>query len=135
MFGTLSIRRTFTNNTGAPVTQLRFRVVEITTFILPSVAGQADVRPLNSNDLDVIVGGNPVTVRGTIVESPPTQDLGGGWNTSMVPSIGGNLMLNEPIAPGGSITVQFLLGVMRTGLFSFYLNIEASNESAPTSHP
>ncbi|HYX42094.1 MAG TPA: hypothetical protein VE821_10375, partial [Pyrinomonadaceae bacterium] len=29
--GTLSIRRTFTNNTGSPVTRLRFRIVDITT--------------------------------------------------------------------------------------------------------
>ncbi|MDT7690282.1 MAG: hypothetical protein QOE46_3041, partial [Acidobacteriota bacterium] len=41
-FGTMSIRRTVTNNTGANVTKLRFRVVDITTSPVP--AGVADLR-------------------------------------------------------------------------------------------
>jgi hypothetical protein len=45
-FGTLSIRRKFTNNTGAPVTRLRFRVVDVTTFPAPS--GIADLRSRTS---------------------------------------------------------------------------------------
>ena len=35
-FGTVDIRRTFTNNTGANVTRLRFRIVDLTTFPTPS---------------------------------------------------------------------------------------------------
>src|SRR5207237_8603161 len=81
-FGTLSIRRTFTNNTGAPVSALRFRIVEVTTFPSPN-AGTADLRARDSQDIPVMVGGNPVTVRGTSAEQPPTQANGGGWHTSM----------------------------------------------------
>ena len=31
-FGTLTIRRVFTNKTGQPVTRLRFRIVDVTTL-------------------------------------------------------------------------------------------------------
>ena len=31
-FGTYDFRQTFTNNTGAPITRLRFRIVDLTTF-------------------------------------------------------------------------------------------------------
>src|SRR5437868_134472 len=49
--GTLSIRRRFVNNTGATVTRLRFRVVNITTQNTPiSVAPQADLRLVTSGD-------------------------------------------------------------------------------------
>jgi hypothetical protein len=32
-FGTLDIRRTYTNHTGASVSRLRFRVIDLTTFL------------------------------------------------------------------------------------------------------
>src|SRR6185369_11696923 len=40
--GTLSVRRRFVNNTGAPVTRLRFRIVDISTISVPG--GIADLR-------------------------------------------------------------------------------------------
>src|SRR5205085_3582529 len=47
--GTLTIRRRFVNNTGATVTALRFRVVDVTTLNTPNPGGQqADVRLLGS---------------------------------------------------------------------------------------
>ena len=45
-FGTLDLRRTFTNNTGGNVTRLRFRIIDLTTFPAPS--GIADLRPRTS---------------------------------------------------------------------------------------
>ena len=45
-FGTLSIRRRFQNNTGQPVTRLRFRIIDVTTF--PRPAGIADMRGITS---------------------------------------------------------------------------------------
>lgn len=45
-FGTLALRRTVINYTGASVSRLRFRIVDITTF--PS-AGVADLRPRTSS--------------------------------------------------------------------------------------
>lgn len=135
-YGTLSIRRRFTNNTGQPVSRLRFRIVEVTTLTTPPVPGQADLRALTSNDFAVTTSRGPLTVHGTTLEQPPTQSSGGGWNSSLnVPSVSGNVILftpdtgtitlNAPIENGGSIDVQFLLGVMQTGTFRFYVDIEA----------
>jgi predicted extracellular nuclease len=121
-FGTMSIRRTFINNTGMPVTRLRFRIVEVTTFPVPSMSGQADLRALDSSDIVVTVAGNPVDVRGTTLEQPPTQAVGGGWNSSMNV---GFITLGAPLANGSSVSVQFLLGVEATGTFKFFVNIEA----------
>jgi predicted extracellular nuclease len=120
-FGTLSIRRTFTNNTGADVSQLRFRIVEVTTFPSPG-AGTADLRARDSQDISVMVGGNPVTVRGTTVEQPPTQANGGGWDTTMKVGV---ISTGAPLADGQSVSVQFLLGIQQTGAFKFFINIEA----------
>ncbi|HEX6186179.1 MAG TPA: lamin tail domain-containing protein, partial [Pyrinomonadaceae bacterium] len=54
-FGTLSIRKTITNNTGAPITRLRFRVIDITTFPPPSTF--ADLRPRSSGAVVVAITG------------------------------------------------------------------------------
>ena len=45
--GTMSFRRRITNFTGAPVSRLRFRIIDITTFPVPT-AGVADLRALTS---------------------------------------------------------------------------------------
>jgi hypothetical protein len=127
-FGTLSIRRTITNNTGQSVTRLRFRVVDVTTFPAPS--SFADMRPRSSTDITVTVDRPPcgngttsnVTVRGTTLEQPPVQPNGGGFNTAM--SVGA-ISLAQPLAPGASVDVQFLLGIQQGGSFRFIFNVEA----------
>jgi hypothetical protein len=133
--GTLSVRRRFVNNTGAPVTRLRFRIVDISTFSVPG--GIADVRALTSSSVTVNgvtdastclasngVATTPctVTVLGTTLEQPPAQAMGGGNNSSMS---AGTITLATPLAPGASINLQFLLGVQQTGSFKFFFNIEA----------
>ena len=129
-FGTMTIRRTFTNNTGAPVTRLRFRIIEVTTFPTPN-GTTADLRARSSNDTVISVGGSPVNVRGTTVETPPVQPKGGGWNTSMNV---GFINFGSPLANGASVSVQFLLGVQQTGTFKFFINIEAGDaQPAPAS--
>ncbi len=132
--GTLSIRRRFVNNTGAPVTRLRFRVIDITAG--PAGGNFADVRGLTSTD--VVVSGitdestclahngvptTPcsVTVLGTILEQPPFLS-GGGFNSSL--SVG-SITLATPLPAGASVSLQFLLGVRDRGVFKFYVNIEA----------
>ena len=79
-FGTLDLRRTFTNTTGVPLTRLRFRIVDITTY--PPLGGVADLRPRSSVDVAVTVDPRPcgagtsdVTVRGTTLEQPPAQQI------------------------------------------------------------
>jgi hypothetical protein len=126
-FGTLDIRRTIVNNTGGNVTRLRFRIVDITTFPAPS--GIADLRPRTSNNVVVTVdrppcgsGTSNVTVNGTLLETPPPQLNGGGFNSSMSAQ---TVTLATPIANGASIDVRFLLGIQQTGSFKFFFNVEA----------
>ena len=51
-FGTIDIRRTFTNFTGANVTRLRFRVVDLTTFPRPRMQTCAREPPRRSCTVD-----------------------------------------------------------------------------------
>lgn len=43
-FGTLDVRRTFTNTSGGDLTRLRFKIIDLTTFPAPS--GTADLRQI-----------------------------------------------------------------------------------------
>jgi hypothetical protein len=117
--GTLDIRRKFTNNTGAPVTRLRFRVVDITTTNSPNPGGpQADLRVLTS--ADTTANGGTLFIRGTSLEAPSDATTGGGLNSSMVVTLPGGAL-----APGASINVRYLLGVAASGTFRFFINVEA----------
>jgi hypothetical protein len=132
-FGTLDLRRRFVNNTGANITRLRFRVIDVTTFPAPS--GFADLRPRTTSSV-VVAGINDsvtctaagqltpcsVTVNGTTLEQPPSQPNGSGFNGSLS---AGTITLGTPLANGASINLRFLLGLQQTGSFKFYLNIEA----------
>ncbi|MEP6919708.1 MAG: Ig-like domain-containing protein [bacterium] len=119
--GTLTIRRKFTNNTGAAVTRLRFRIVDVTTATAP--LGTADLRTLTSSDVTVnLTGGGTLLVRGLTLEQPPNQPSGGGLNSSQAAGI---VTVGTPIANGASINVQFVLGVQQSGNFRFFINVEA----------
>lgn len=134
-FGTLDIRRRVLNITGFPVTRLRFRIVDISTFPAPS--GIADLRPRTStdivvngiNDNETCLGDAPcsVTVQGTTLEQPPTQNNGGGFNSSMSAD---SVTLATPLAPGDSINLHFLLGLQQTGSFKFFINVELLTDQA-----
>jgi hypothetical protein len=130
-FGTLNIRRRFQNNTGAPITRLRFRVIDVTTFPAPS--GFADLRsrtsvavgPVTVNDAATCAP-NPapcmITINGTTLESPPLQLNGGGFNPTLSE---GMISMGTPLAPAASVNVQFLLGIQQTGNFKFFIIVEA----------
>jgi hypothetical protein len=119
--GTLSIRRRFTNTTMQTVTRLRFRIVDVTTLNTPNPGGaQADVRLLDSPTFNITTSRGPLTVHGTLVETPPAQTHGGGLNSSA-----GIVSFPVGVAPGASIDVQFLLGVQTNGRFRFLVNVEA----------
>ena len=127
-FGTMSIRRTVTNNTGTNITRLRFRIADVTTH--PTSGPYADIRARSSSTVSVTVtGGASRTVQGMTLEEPPAQPNGGGHNSTLA---AGTVTLAQPLASGQSVDVQFLVGVMTTGTFRFFLNIEAVT-SAPTS--
>lgn len=126
-FGTLDIRRTFTNNTGGNVTRLRYRVIDLTTFPAPS--GIADLRPRTSTAVVVTVdrppcgsGTSNITVQGTTLEEPPVQLNGGGFNSSLS---SGTVTLATPLPNGATIDIRWLLGIQQTGSFKFYVNIDA----------
>ena len=127
-FGTLDLRRTFTNTSGAPITSLRFRIIDLTTFPAPS--GYADLRPRTSTDVVVTVDRTPcgsgtsnVTVAGTTLLQPPSQPNGGGFNSVMtVPSV----TAGTPLAPGASIDVRFLLGIQQNGTSRFAVVAEGT---------
>jgi hypothetical protein len=116
-FGTIDLRRTFTNATGGNITRLRFRILKITTF--PAPAGTADLRPRTSTSVVVTVdrapcgsGTSNITVNGTTLEQPPSQPNGGGFNSSMS---AGTVTLGTPLANGASIDLRFLFGIQQTG--------------------
>jgi Bacterial Ig-like domain (group 3)/Bacterial Ig domain/Calx-beta domain len=133
--GTLTVRRRFVNTTGAPVTRLRFRIIDISAFTTnPAIA---DLRGLTSTS--VVISGitdsgtclasngsatTPctVTVEGSTLEVPPNQPLGGALNSSFN---AGTITLATPLASGASLNLQFVLGVERSGLFKFFFNMEA----------
>ena len=122
-FGTIDARRTFVNNTGAPITRLRFRIADLTTFPAPS--GFADLRPRTSTAVVVTVdrppcgsGTSNVTVQGTTLEQPPSQPNGGGFYSTLS---AGTVTLGTPLANGASIDLRFLLGIQQTGIYKFAL--------------
>jgi hypothetical protein len=93
----------------------------------------ADLRPRTSTNVVVsgindaatctAAGFSPpctVTVLGTLLQTPPSQLNGGGFNSSMSVAIPGGTLAN-----GASIDVQFLLGIQQTGTFKFFVNVEA----------
>ena len=128
---TLKIRRTITNNTGAPVTLLRFRAMQITTLGSPNEVGataQADVRPVTSANETVTVNapcigtGTSRTVQALTLDAPTTHALGGGFNSTVR---SGTVTLRQPLQPGQSIDLNFWLAVVTSGKYRYFFNIEA----------
>ena len=119
-FGTIDIRRRITNSTGAPITRLRVRIINLTTF--PAPAGTADLRARTSGNLFVpLSGGLFASVRGTALEQPPAQTNGGGLNSSMSAE---TVTLATPLNAGSSISLRFLFGVQQQGNYNFCAVIE-----------
>jgi hypothetical protein len=130
--GTLSFRRRFTNRTGFAITKLRIRIVDLTTAggRTPS---QADLRALDSSTISVTrTDGTPVTLRGTTVETPPAQAMGGGLNTSMRV---GTITMASPLGPNAPVDVQIVTGVEQAGSFRFFINVEAITATPGTGAP
>jgi hypothetical protein len=120
-FGTVDLRTTWRNVSGANITRLRFRIIDLTTF--PSPSGVADLRPRTSTAVVVTIDGFPcgtgtsnVTIQGTTLEQPPTQANGGGFNGSLS---AGTVTLGTPLANNGTVMVRFLLGIQQTGTARF----------------
>lgn len=124
-FGTLLIRRRFTNATNEPVTRLRFRLVDITAGTPDS--GAADLRALSGSNVSVKnTQGTELEVKGLTLEEvsvpTPSQPVGGGLNSSL--SVG-TITLARPLAARNFIDVEFRIGVMVGGSFRYLVNVEA----------
>jgi hypothetical protein len=126
--GALHVRRTFTNNTGLPVSRLRFRTIDITTRGTCPTGSCADLRVLTSSDGSATLSnGTVVTIRGVRLEASPTGPFtpeGGGYNASTSADF---ITLATPLMPGQSVNIDFKTGVFRGGAFRFFMNIEALN--------
>ncbi len=119
--GTLTIRRTFTNNTGLTVKKLRFRVVDMTTAPQAVGNGTADLRLTSSPLANVGLsgGGSKQVVQMTLEPPSQTAGAGGGLNSSILADVAGGL------ASGHSIDVQFQMTVKQAGTFRFFVIVEA----------
>jgi len=116
--GTFEFRRKFTNTTGTPITAFRIRVIDISTTGTPSLGLPADLRSLTASD--TTANGGTIQITGTTLESPSDAVNGGGLNSSLVVAIPGG-----SLAPGASVNVRLLLGVVQVGVYRFYVNLEA----------
>ncbi|HEX8455747.1 MAG TPA: LamG-like jellyroll fold domain-containing protein [Pyrinomonadaceae bacterium] len=127
-FGTLRLRRKFTNKTGANVTRLRFRITDITTT---PEAGVADLRVIGGSGSFSVTdtNGNPVTIQRLTLEQPPAQPDGGGFNSTVAAA---SVTLGSQLLPNDSINVEFLLGVQQEGAYRFFVNVEALPTTLPT---
>ncbi|MCA1621375.1 MAG: hypothetical protein LC795_19145, partial [Acidobacteria bacterium] len=131
-FGTLSIRIRLTNNTGANVTRLRFRIIDQTTF--PAPGGYADLRARTSPTVVELnpCTGLPTAIYGTTLEEPPAQPNGGAFNSTLS---AGTITLASPLPPTDNpetigiienvYDFQLLFGIQQTGRFKAYVNVEA----------
>jgi hypothetical protein len=142
-FGTMVLRRRVVNSTGAAVTRLRFQVTSITTAPPPN-GTTADLRVrtvgattvTNVNDAATCAAtGTPatppctVTVQGTTLEEPPTQSMGGAYNSTV------SVTLSQPLAAGASVNLQLLVGLQQTGSFVYLLNSAALTAANPPAAP
>ncbi|MFT3742800.1 MAG: MBG domain-containing protein [Pyrinomonadaceae bacterium] len=124
-FGTLDLRFRYVNNAGVPITRLRYRIIDQTTFPAPS--GFSDLRSRTStlvvvsgiNDPATCLASNGVAttpctinVQGTTLEQPPSSPNGSAFNSTMS---AGTVTLGTPLAAGASINSRFLFGIQQTG--------------------
>jgi hypothetical protein len=121
--GTISIRRKITNNTGAALTKLRFRMIDDSTTTLPVPAGTADLRLRTSSAFTAnLSGGGTTPVQGLSLENPPAQASGGGSNSA---TNADTVTLATPLAPGASMNIVIDFGVNQLGTFRVGFIMEA----------
>jgi uncharacterized repeat protein (TIGR01451 family) len=148
--GTLSIRRTITNDTNQTFDYVRFRVIDIPTLHSPNPGGRAELRLITSGDAETFINSQTrqVIIRGTILEydsgTEPVQPNGGGLNSSVranlpAPGLTGGpadvslaLPADSLVEPGNTLDVQFLLNVAKAGDYRFYVFVEARTFNVQT---
>jgi hypothetical protein len=141
-FGSIYIRRKFTNNSSVSIRRLRFRIVDITTFptgtfVLPagSQCGDsgtqcaADLRALTSSDVVVTTsaacGSHTRTARAATLEQAASfehQPNGGGFNSTLST---GFVTMARPLTPGATVILNFRFGIQQRGHFRIIVIVEA----------
>lgn len=125
--GTLSIRRSVTNNTNQSFDRIVFRVIEIPTVNSPvTVDNQAIFHLQSSGDEGPFTNslGRNGFLHGTTLEydnicgCEPAHPHGGGLNSSVAIS-------PVFIAPGDTVDFQLLVDVERSGNYRFWVYVEA----------
>ena len=129
--GTLSLRRSFTNNSGlGEFFYIGFRVIEASTLNSPNNLGepQADLRLISSSETtaEVPSRGGLVTIFGTVLEyddlcpcAEPQQPNGGGLNSSVYVDPG------QSESFPSTFDAQFKFNVITAGAYRFYIYAEA----------
>ncbi|HEX6188819.1 MAG TPA: hypothetical protein VFZ40_12135 [Pyrinomonadaceae bacterium] len=128
--GTLSLRRSFTNNsTFDGFYYISFRVIEISTLNSPNTLGnQADLRLISSSQTSAEVPsrGGTIPIFGTVLEyddlcpcSEPQQPNGGGLNSTVYVDPG------ESEGFPSTFDAQFLFNVNKSGFYRFFVYTEA----------
>ena len=128
--GTLTIRRTITNTTGAALTSAKVRISALSELggaALPGVAPPAthaqlrSINPATTSSVITVSGVGLVTVNNLSVDAPITGLPGGGLNSTLAVPVP-----NGGLAPGASISVSFTFAVDSTGPFWFGYDVEAA---------
>ena len=130
--GTLSLRRSFTDNsTFDGFFYIAFRVIETSTLNSPNNLGspQADLRLISSSGTSAVVPsrGGPITIFGTVLEyddlcvcAEPQQPNGGGLNSTVYVDPGEG---SEGFP--STFDAQFLFNVNKAGAYRFFVYAEA----------
>ncbi len=130
--GRLTIRRTITNNTGAAVSALRFRIVGITAGT-STTTGVADLRAISSGGVRYYDSAHTIqrAATGMTIDAPtkpgeaplvPTSGSsgnGGGLNSGWTAPLPGGAL-----APGATVNVEFLFGIQAEGNFRVVVDAE-----------
>lgn len=129
--GTLSLRRSFTNNSAFDgFFYISFRVIETSTLNSPNTLGgtQADLRLISSSgtSAEVPSRGGTIPIFGTVLEyddlcacSEPQQPNGGGLNSTVYVDAG------EREGFPSTFDAQFLFNVNKAGVYRFFIYAEA----------
>ena len=129
----LEFRRRFTNNTGQPLSFLRFKVTTLTTKNSPVLAAvQADIRPVTSGPGSVVLNFPDLTstsVKPVILQHDVMyQTFGttkpeGGLNSTLVSDLS---VLSGGVLGGGlSIDLNFKVFIHKGGSFAYWVVPEA----------
>jgi hypothetical protein len=128
--GTLTIRRTITNSSGAAITTAELRITSLSEVNGPPEPGVTTqppvpaqlrvVNPATPTSQITITGGHVVTVQNLSVDPPASAAPGGGLNTTLtIPLPSGSL------APGASVSIALTFAVDRHGPYWYGYDIDA----------